>query len=186
MKMALRMFAIAALLCGAALAADELDSPVGYWMTIDDNDGKPRGIVKIEEIGGELVGHIVKVFPRPGEEDNPVCVKCKGAMKGKRAIGMRVLWGMKKDDDEWNGGGVMDPDNGETYKGYLKLIDGGKKLKLRGYVGISLFGRSQEWVRKSDFVEKKSPPSSSPASTERPVDKKENTERPDDIKGETP
>ncbi|HOW52945.1 MAG TPA: DUF2147 domain-containing protein [bacterium] len=141
------------LLCGAALTAGEENSPVGYWMTIDDNDGKPRGIVKIEEVNGELVGHIVKVFPRPGEEENPLCVKCKGEMAGKRAIGMRVLWGMKRDGDEWNGGGVMDPDNGETYKGYLKLHAFGRKLKLRGYVGISLFGRSQEWVRQPNFKE---------------------------------
>ena len=183
MKVMRAMPIMLALLWGAVLTAGELDSPVGYWMTIDDNDGKPRGIVKIEEKDGALVGHIVKVFPRSGEEDNPVCVKCKGAMKGKRAIGMRVLWGMKKDDDEWNGGGVMDPDNGETYKGYLKLLDGGKKLKLRGYVGISLFGRSQEWVRKSDFVEKKSSPPPPPVPIEPPVEKKEKTERPDDIKG---
>ncbi len=153
MKRMRSIIAVLTLLCGALLMAGEQDSPVGYWMTIDDNDGKPRGIVKVEEIGGELVGHIVKVFPRPGEEENPICVKCKGEMAGKRAIGMKILWGMKKDGDEWNGGGVMDPDNGETYKGYLKLKSFGRKLKLRGYIGISLFGRSQEWVRQSNFKE---------------------------------
>ncbi len=145
-------------LWGTVVCADDLNSPVGYWRTIDDATGKPRGVVKIEEVNGELIGHIVKVFPRPGEEENPVCVKCKGEMKGRRAIGMRVLWGMKKDGDEWSGGQVMDPDNGETYKGYLKLQSFGRKLKLRGYIGISLFGRSQIWERLENYKEMLPPP----------------------------
>jgi len=151
----LTVFALAGMM--SSLDADDLSSPVGYWRTIDDSTGKPRGIVKIEEVNGELVGHVVKVFPRPGEEENPVCVKCKGELKGKRAIGMRVLWGMRKDGDEWSGGYVMDPDNGETYKGYVKLISSGRKLKLRGYIGISLFGRSQEWVRLENYRETTTP-----------------------------
>jgi len=157
--------AVAAAFWSALAHADDLNSPVGYWRTIDDATGKPRGIVKIEEVNGELVGHIVKVFPRPGEEENPICVKCKGELKGKRAIGMRILWGMRKDGDEWSGGQVMDPDNGETYKGYLKLQSFGRKLKLRGYIGISLFGRSQIWERLENYQET---PSAAPAETKTP------------------
>ncbi len=134
------------------LASSEATSPVGIWMTIDDSTNKPRSYVQIYEEKGELKGKILKVFPRPGEEENPVCVKCKGEKNGKRAVGLEIMWGMKKDGSEWNGGFLMDPDNGETYKGFLEIAGWGKKLKVRGYIGISLFGRTQVWLRQDETI----------------------------------
>ena len=61
---------------------------------------------------------------------------------------MEILWGMKKKkDDEWKGGEILDPKNGKTYSCRLRLKDDGKKLEVRGYIGFSLFGRSQMWLR---------------------------------------
>lgn len=144
------------LLVACSLLGEELSSPVGYWMTIDDKTEKPRSIVEIWQAqNGSLGAKIVKVFPRPDEEENPICTKCKGYNKGKRAIGLNVMWGMNKDGDEYNGGFLLDPDNGETYKGYLKLAEGGQKLNVRGYIGISLFGRTQTWMRHTMKKEEK-------------------------------
>ena len=76
------------------------------------------------------------------------CDKCKGDLKDKPVVGMRILWDLKKDKkekNEWSDGRIMDPDNGETYRCYIGVQDGGKKLKVRGYLGIALFGRTQYW-----------------------------------------
>ena len=60
---------------------------------------------------------------------------------------MTILWGFKQDGDKWTGGSLLDPDDGKIYKGKLQVIDGGKKLDVRGFIGISLIGRTQTWVR---------------------------------------
>ncbi|MEF9942731.1 MAG: DUF2147 domain-containing protein, partial [Burkholderiaceae bacterium] len=75
------------------------------------------------------------------------CDQCSGARKDQPVIGMTILWGLKNEGDEWTGGEILDPKNGKTYKAKAKLVDGGKKLEVRGFLGISLFGRTQTWVR---------------------------------------
>ena len=92
-------------------------------------------------------GKIVKLFRQPSEDRDPVCDKCEGALKNVRVIGMQILNGLAKDGDEWSGGTVLDPDNGKTYKCYLVLQENGSKLKLRGFIGFSLLGRTQYWQR---------------------------------------
>ncbi len=141
----LRLFLAGALLAApSALLAQA--TPVGRWHTISDVDGKPRGVIEIKEVDGKLVGTVAGTLV-PGERDDKVCVKCTDERKGQRIIGMDILRGLKRDGDEWTGGEILDPDNGKTYKAKVKLIDGGKKLVLRGYIGFSLLGRSQTWVR---------------------------------------
>lgn len=127
-------------------AAAVLDgSPVGLWKTIDDKTGRPRGVVRIYEQHGELFGKIVSsVSP---EEAKQVCEKCSGERKNQPVIGMVILTGMKKNGDEYSGGEILDPDTGWVYRCKMRLADGGKKLILRGYMGLSLLGRSQTWLR---------------------------------------
>ncbi len=60
---------------------------------------------------------------------------------------MTFLWGLKKDGDQYGGGEILDPKNGKIYRAKMKLIEGGRKLEVRGYIGLSLFGRSQTWIR---------------------------------------
>jgi uncharacterized protein (DUF2147 family) len=139
------IFMVSILASLAAHAAEE--SPVGLWRTIDDNTGKPRGLVRITEKNGEYQGRVEKTFPKPGEDSNPRCEKCDGARRDQPVIGMTILWGLKKQGDEYNGGEILDPENGKIYRVRLKLDDGGKKLDVRGFIGLSLFGRSQIWLR---------------------------------------
>lgn len=127
--------------------AAEIASPVGLWKTIDDSTGKQRGLVEVYQEGGEIKGRIVKTVPLPGESDKPICDKCTGERHDKPIIGMTFLWGLKQEGDSWKGGEILDPDNGNVYSAKLELIDGGQKLKVRGFMGLALLGRTQVWVR---------------------------------------
>ncbi len=140
-------FITAALLCGAALTAFATDTPVGVWRTIDDKTNKEKSLVRITEVNGELRGTIDKLFREPGEEPNPNCDKCEGDKKNKPVLGMMILTGMKKQGDEYSGGQILDPANGKTYKCRMWTSDGGKKLNVRGFIGVSVLGRTQVWVR---------------------------------------
>ncbi|RJF99582.1 DUF2147 domain-containing protein [Noviherbaspirillum saxi] len=137
--------AIAALAGSAAWAQDA--SPVGLWKTIDDETGKPKSLVRITDNGGELRGRIEKLFPEAGAEPNPKCDKCEDARKDQPIVGMTIITGMKKDGNEYNGGQILDPGNGKVYKSKMSLNDGGKKLDVRGYIGVPMLGRTQTWVR---------------------------------------
>ncbi len=123
------------------------ESPVGLWKTIDDKTGQPKSLVRITESQGVLTGKIEKLMRKPDEDQNPLCNECEGELKDKPILGMTILNGLKKDGSEWTGGTILDPKNGKTYKSKLEVIDGGKKLSLRGYIGVPMFGRSQVWER---------------------------------------
>ncbi len=135
------------LLAGQSLAYADDSSPVGLWKTIDDKTGKVRSIVRIIDTNGVLSGKIEKIFPGPNEEQNPKCDKCTDARKDQPIVGLTFMSGLKKDGDEYSGGEILDPDNGKIYRSKMALTDGGKKLKVRGYIGTPIFGRSQTWLR---------------------------------------
>ena len=134
------------LLCASVVRGQGL-SPAGRWRTVDDRNGQVKSIVVIDEANGEFRGRVDKIFSPPAPKANPVCEKCTGDKKGKPVLGMEIMWGLRKSGDEYTGGRVMDPEDGKIYKCKLRLIEGGKKLELRGYVGFSLIGRTQTWVR---------------------------------------
>lgn len=136
----------ALLLPALPLGAAE-SSPVGLWKTIDDNSGQPRGLVRIREVNGHLEGIVEKGFPKPGENQPPKCDKCDGARRNQPILGMTILWGLTKQGDEYQGGEILDPESGKIYRAKMKLIDNGKKLEVRGFIGVSLLGRSQIWLR---------------------------------------
>jgi uncharacterized protein (DUF2147 family) len=123
------------------------NSPIGLWKTIDDATGKPKSLVRITENNGVLSGKIEKLFREPSEDQSPKCDKCEGANKDQPVLGMTIINGLKKDDDSWSGGTVLDPHNGKTYKAKITMKDDGKKLEMRGYIGMPLLGRSQTWLR---------------------------------------
>jgi uncharacterized protein (DUF2147 family) len=133
---------------GSALAKDPAKpTPVGRWTTIDDETKKPRSIIAIYEEDGRLFGRIEKLILEPKEPQNPLCDKCDGALKNKPILGMVILRNLKRDGDNWSGGTVLDPANGKTYKCKIAVEEDGKRLKVRGYVGFSLLGRNQHWLR---------------------------------------
>ena len=122
-------------------------SAIGLWKTIDDNTGKVKSLVRIYAVGDEVRGKVEKVFVEPGAEPNPVCMKCEGDMKDKPVVGMVILYGLKLDGKEYNGGKILDPNNGKVYSSKLTVADGGKTLNMRGYIGTPMFGRTQTWLR---------------------------------------
>lgn len=119
-------------------------SATGSWTTIDDKTGTKRAVVKIADDGKTLNGTIIKVFSQPG--DKGICTNCPGAFKDKRVVGLEFLWGLKPEGtNEWSGGSILDPKTGKIYKAKITLK--GNKLYVRGYMGVSLLGRTQVWVR---------------------------------------
>ena len=121
-------------------------SPVGRWQTISDKTGKATSIVEISLKNGELFGVVSELL---GERKNPdpICKKCEGEKKDQPIKGLNILWGLKQDEDEWQGGYILDPDNGTAYRCIITLSEDGQQLHVRGYIGFSLFGRTQTWVR---------------------------------------
>jgi uncharacterized protein (DUF2147 family) len=124
-----------------------VNSPVGKWKTIDDKTGKVKSIVAIREQDGKLYGTIETLFDPP--VPHPTCYLCSGAMKDQPLVGLQVLWGFHADGSQWSGGQVLDPETGKIYRASLALEDGGKMLRLRGYIGIPLLGRTEYWVRET-------------------------------------
>lgn len=150
MRTALRsaLIVFAMLLATAAYAAN--DTPVGTWTQVDDATGKPKSIIEItQQPDGTLQG-VVKQVLFSDQGLHPICDKCDGDRHNKPVDGMVIMWGVKKDGDVWDGGQILDPKTGKVYKVKLTLTDGGQKLDVHGYIGISLFGRSQVWVRRTD------------------------------------
>ena len=78
------------------------------------------------------------------------CDKCTGERKDQPILGLPIIRNVKANADDatlWDGGEILDPNNGKTYKVRLKPADGGKKLEVRGYIGAPLLGRTQTWIR---------------------------------------
>lgn len=150
MKVTKTIFLLAAIsmIAFASLHAQTSDlSPIGLWKNVDETTGKPRAMIRISDANGKLEGKIEQVFPTPSEAPNPKCAKCEGVLKDAPVIGLTILRGMVKDGDQYGGGQILDPDNGKTYSSQLRLIEGGKKLNVRGYIGSPILGRSQIWIR---------------------------------------
>lgn len=117
---------------------------VGKWKTIDDETGKAISVVEIYENGGKIYGKVHEIL-NP-KDRNKVCSNCSGEDKDKPILGMTVIKGLIKDGSEYNSGKILDPKHGKLYKCFITL-ESKDKLKVRGYIGISLFGRTQYWYR---------------------------------------
>jgi uncharacterized protein (DUF2147 family) len=138
-----KIFALALLtMAGAAYAQA---TPVGLWKTIDDETKAEKSLVRISEAGGALSGKIEKVLDPTKQDDK--CDKCTDARKDQPKLGMTIIEGVKKNADEpyWDGGTILDPNNGKIYKVRMTLKDGGKTLEVRGFIGF--FYRNQTWQR---------------------------------------
>ena len=125
------------------------DSPnakvLGKWKTIDDETGKAKSIIEIYEVNGKVHGKIAELLD--GVSQDEVCENCTGKRKGKKLIGMEIMYGLEKDgDNKWEDGKIYDPNNGKEYSCEIKLLSA-DKLEVRGYIGFSFVGRSQNWYR---------------------------------------
>ena len=130
-----------------ALGVQAQPTPAGLWKTIDDASQKEKSLVRIREAGGVYSG-VIEKFLDPETKADAVCDKCTDERKGQPVLGMTILRGLRQSADNqevWEGGSILDPNNGKTYRARLKPIEGGKKLEMRGYIGP--FYRTQVWVR---------------------------------------
>ena len=124
------------------------NTPVGTWTTIDDKTQKPKSIVEIYQAkDGSLAGRVTEIL-QSDRGPNPICDKCSGDRKDKPVKGMVILWGIRQKGDTWEGGQILDPKNGKTYSVKVTPVEGGKKLDVRGFMGFSMLGRTQTWVRR--------------------------------------
>lgn len=131
----------------AALGSRGSQSPVGRWRTFDPDTHELRSIVEITAVGDELQGKVIQRFPPPGDPTHGICSACPGRLRNEPILGMTLLWHLRKQGDRWGDGTIVDPTTGKTYRLEIQLADGGRELVLRGYVGISLFGRTRIWMR---------------------------------------
>ncbi len=117
---------------------------IGKWKSIDDETGKPKSIIEIYKDGDKYYGKIVQLLTE--ENQDGVCRTCETKYKDKNIIGLVILKDLEKDGDTYEDGEIMDPKNAKTYSAYIKLVEP-DKLKVRGYLGFSLLGRTQYWYR---------------------------------------
>ena len=116
----------------------------GQWITIDDKTKEKKSIIEIYQQEDQYFGKIIQIL-NPLKK-NKVCSDCTGDKKNKPILGMVILENLKKDTNEFNEGTILDPNNGKTYSCYVKL-ENQNTLKVRGYIGISLLGRTQYWQK---------------------------------------
>ena len=136
---------IALALGAASFTALAQMSPVGLWKTIDDKDGTAKSEIRIVDTGGVVSGKVEKIYDPKTRDDK--CTECTDERKDQPVLGMEILRGLKKTDgkDVWEGGNIMDPNNGKIYRATVTPIEGGAKLQMRGYIGF--FYRTQTWIR---------------------------------------
>lgn len=134
-------------LASGAIHAQTADPAIGIWKTIDDKTNQPSSLIKIEQVNGILEGTIIKTFPQSGQSLLVNCTLCKDDRKDKPLIGMKIMTDLKQEQTgSWSGGKILDPKEGEIYK--VKLItEDGKKMDVRGYIGVPLLGRTQVWYK---------------------------------------
>ena len=139
------LFAMLMLFSFEGAAQSSHDTPSGRWRTFSDVTGKVSGAVEIVENNGELLGRVI-AGTKPNF-DTELCDKCPGERHNKPMKGLLIITGVRRKGNEWGGGEILDPDIGKVYRVKLRLADNGNKLLVRGYLGISLLGRTQTWVR---------------------------------------
>jgi len=124
-----------------------LDSPVGLWQPLDSS-GKPQGLIRIFEAHGEYYGRIEP--SSPSDDRNARCTHCTGKRHDQPIIGLVIMRHLKPKNGEYVGGDILDPNTGHVYSCTVRLKDGGRELTMRGFLGISLFGKSETWRRVGD------------------------------------
>ena len=142
------VLAVLLVLGPGAGAAHAQATPLGLWKTVDDTSGHEKSLVRISEAGGVLSGRLEKLLD-PATRPDAVCEKCSDERKGQPLAGMTLIRGVKRNPDKpvWDGGEILDPSNGKSYKVQLVPANDGRRLEVRGYIGMPLLGRTQTWIR---------------------------------------
>ncbi|RZF50432.1 DUF2147 domain-containing protein [Acinetobacter halotolerans] len=127
-------------------------TPEGFWKSIDDRSGELLSIIEVKKkTDGTYTGTIAYRYPVPGGGTVLTnCVKCPEPFKNKPILGLQIAWGLKQDPqnpDQYIDGRILEPKTGNIYKGKAQLSADGKRMRMRGYMGISALGRTQVWIR---------------------------------------
>lgn len=135
------------LISQAAGAAGAVDPLPGIWEQFDDKTGKLQALVRIVQTpAGEYEGFIDQLFVEEDEDPNPRCELCSDERKNQPVVGMRIIEGLKREAPTvFSSGRILDPDSGDSYRLNITVINAGNRLEVRGFIGISLFGRTQIW-----------------------------------------
>lgn len=136
---------LAMFLAGAQVLSATEHSISGLWKTFDDHTHKPHGTVRIYEQNGSYFGRIESSFNLAELAEH--CSRCGGDRKDAPILGLLILRNMRKNGGEYDGGDILDPENGWVYRCRLTLSPDGQQLEVRGFLGLSILGRTQTWVR---------------------------------------
>lgn len=144
-----RLFALttSALLITAAQAhtTEKVSTPIGLWRTIDDKTGQARGVVRVYQVDGRYFARIERSVATG--DDGRKCTACTDERKDQPFVGLVLMRNVRLDNGKYSGGDILDPNTGSVYSCSFALEDEGKTLAVRGYLGVSLFGRTQKWLR---------------------------------------
>jgi uncharacterized protein (DUF2147 family) len=141
----IKQSALSLLLVVASISVFAQTTPEGLWRSIDDDTNNPKAEIRIvANAAGMMTGKVEKALI---ESKEPLCVACADERKDKPKVGMEIIRGAKKSASEmlWEGGNILDPENGKVYTLRMTPIEDGKKLQVRGYIGP--FYRTQVWQR---------------------------------------
>jgi uncharacterized protein (DUF2147 family) len=131
-------------ICSMMMSTVNGQDVMGKWYSLDPETGKNESIIEVYKNDNKLYAKIIKILKK--EDRDKTCIECTGKDKDKPILGMVIVRGLSQDGNEWGNGKVLDPKNGKLYKCYITLVEK-NKLKLRGYIGFSLIGRTEYWHR---------------------------------------
>lgn len=141
------IFGLSACLFSTYIFGASQPSVIGKWETMDGKTKKPSSIISIQSEGSVVAGRIVKTFDGTSEKKLERCTACRDSRRNKPILGLKIIENMHCRPDYCRGGTILDPRDGKIYKATMRLINHGQQLKVRGYIGISLFGKSVVWDR---------------------------------------
>lgn len=147
MKMRLSRLLLAAAALAAAPMAPADVSPVGRWKVMSDRTNRAVAIMQVFERDGEYGGYIERILEQPEDAGVSNCERCPGELRGQPLEGLVIMHGLRRSGGEFSGGHILDPDSGHYYRVKMSVDPEGQTLKVRGYLGISLLGRTQTWYR---------------------------------------
>ncbi len=148
-RFASRLLTVLALCALCASLAQAQLTPLGLWKTFHAESPVPRSLVRVTETNGVVSARIEKLLD-PSLKPDVVCARCKDELRDKPIIGMTVVRGVRQsrsDPSVWDGGEILEPEDGKIYSVRMKPWDGGQRLEVRGYLGVPMLGRTLNWVR---------------------------------------